>query len=136
MRTHEATYEAFINGRLGKDEWTHEAHLVTCWMALQTRTPAEALSHLRNSIKAHNCGIGIENTATSGYHETMTVYYVTAINALGADSLEDLFDEPSVGRKAPLEHWTNDCLMSEEARAEWLELDLAPLPWTPVRDTT
>ena len=66
----------------------------------------------------------------------MTVYYVTAINALGADSLEDLFDEPSVGRKAPLEHWTNDCLMSEEARAEWLELDLAPLPWTPVRDTT
>ena len=50
MRSHEETYEAFINGTLGKDDWTHEAHLVTCWMALRDRTAAEALAHLRQSI--------------------------------------------------------------------------------------
>ena len=98
MRSHEETYEAFINGELGKDEWTHEAHLVTCWMALRTRTAADALAHLRESIQAHNCGIGIQNTAASGYHETMTAYYVTAIDELDADSPEALFDEPSVDR--------------------------------------
>ena len=134
MRTHEETYEAFINGKLGKNEWTHEAHLVTCWMALRTRTAAEALTHLRDSITAHNCGIGIQNTAASGYHETMTVYYVTAIHAIDASSPDELFGELSVGRSAPLKHWSKDRLMSEEARANWLEPDLAPLPWSPVRD--
>ena len=135
MASHEATYRAFIDGKLGKDEWTHEAHLITCWMALRTRSAAEALTHLRDSITEHNCGIGIQNTAASGYHETMTVYYVTAIDALGADSPEALFDEPSVSRDATMNHWTKDRLMSPEARAAWLEPDIAPLPWTPVRDS-
>lgn len=134
MRSHEETYEAFINGELGKDEWTHEAHLVTCWMALRTRTAADALAHLRESIQAHNCGIGIQNTAASGYHETMTAYYVTAIDELDADSPEALFDEPSVDREAMLKHWTKDALMSAEARAAWLEPDIAPLPWAVVSD--
>ena len=132
MASHEATYRAFIDGKLGKDEWTHEAHLITCWMALRDRTAAEALAHLRESIQEHNCGIGIQNTAASGYHETLTVYYVTAIDALGTDSPEELLDEPSVNRTAPLEHWTKDRLMSPEARANFLEPDIAPLPWTPV----
>ena len=135
-RSHEETYEAFINGKLALDEWTHEAHLITCWMALRDRTAAEALAHLRESITAHNCGIGIQNTAASGYHETLTVYYVTAIDALGADSPEALFDEPSVNRTAPLEHWTKDGLMSPEARANFLEPDIARLPWTPVSDAS
>ena len=134
MRSHEATYEAFINGKLGKDEWTHEAHLVTCWMALRTRTAAEALSHLRDSIQAHNCGIGIRNTAASGYHETLTVYYVTAIDALDASSPEELFDAPEVSRTAPLHHWDKDRLMSPEARTGWLEPELAPVPWPVVHD--
>lgn len=135
MRTHVETYEAFINGRLGKDEWTHEAHLITGWMALQQMSPDEALAHLRDSIKAHNCGIGIQNTEYSGYHETLTVYYVTAIAAAAAESPEALFDDPTTTSTAPLAFWTKDRLMSVEARLEWLEPDVAALPWSPVGQT-
>jgi len=134
MASHVETYEAFIEGRLGKDEWTHEAHLITSWMALQTRTPGEALAHLRESITTHNCGVAIENTEYSGYHETLTVYYVTAVDSVGATTPEELFEHPDTNRSAALRFWTKERLMSSRARLEWVEPDLAALPWTRADD--
>lgn len=130
LATHLDTFDRFINGRLGADEWTHEAHLVTCWVALRDRTPAEALPFLRASIQAHNCGIGTPNTDTEGYHETLTAYYVTAVAEADADGPEDLFEVPTCGRKAPLNHWTRDVLFSVAARRTYVEPDLTPLPWS------
>ena len=132
MRTNEETYNAFINGKLSKGEWTHEAHLVTGWMALQKMSATDALSHLRDSIKAHNCGIGIQNTDHSGYHETLTVYYVTAIAATDAASPDELFDDPTLSSTAPLTFWNKDTLMSVEARLGWMAPDREALPWDPV----
>jgi len=129
-RTHEQTFDDFINGRLSKDEWTHEAHLVTCWMTLQDRTPAEALPFLRDSIKTHNCGVGTANTAYSGYHETLTVYYIAAVFEADAPNPEALFDEPTCDRKAALRHWHQETLFTPEARARWVGPDVAPLPWS------
>lgn len=120
QRSHVEVYDDFINGRLGKDEWTHEAHLITCWMALQTRSVDEAVSHLRESITTHNCGVGTANTAYSGYHETLTVYYVNAVDAVGAAIPEALFDEPTCSREAPLDHWDKETLFSPEARLNWV----------------
>lgn len=126
-RSHFEIYDDFINGRLGKDEWTHEAHLITCWMALKTRSVDEAISHLRDSIKAHNCGIGTANTEYSGYHETLTVYYVNAVDAVGASTPEELFDEPTCNRTAPLKHWDKETLFTPEARLNYLAPNLAAL---------
>lgn len=134
MASNGEIYEAFIEGRLGKDEWTHEAHLITSWTALQTRTPGEALAHLRESITAHNCGVGTQNTAYSGYHETLTVYYVTAVDSVGAATPEELFEHPDTDRGAPLRFWTKDLLMSSQARLQWVEPDLGPLPWARADD--
>lgn len=122
-------FDAFINGRLSKGEWTHEAHLVTCWVALRDRTPREALGFLRASIKAHNCGIGISNTQSSGYHESLTVFYVGAVHQAAAPSLDALFAAPGCSRTAPLEFWTKETLWSVDARMQWLPPELAPLPW-------
>jgi len=122
-------FDAFVNGRLAKDEWTHEAHLIACWVALRDRTPSQTLSFLRDAIRSHNCGVGTENSATSGYHETLTVYYVTAVSIADADSLDELFETPTCSRTAPLDHWSRDALFSSEARLDWLAPDQAPLPW-------
>jgi len=134
IEIHERTFDAFINGRLSKGEWTHEAHLVTCWMTLQTRAPNEALEFLRNAITTHNCGIGIENTAYSGYHETLTVYYVTAVAkamAAGqAERPEDLYNHHWTDRSAPGRYWSKALLFSIEARTDWVEPDLTALPWS------
>ena len=127
-------FDDFVNGRLAKDAWTHEAHLITCWVALKERTPAETLAFLREAIQTHNCGIGIRNTDTSGYHETLTVYYVTAVAEAAADSLDELYEVPTCGRKAPLEYWSREVLFGTEARLGWAAPDLAPLPWQPQFD--
>jgi len=127
-RTHVEMYDDFINGRLGKDEWTHEAHLIACWMTLKGRTVDEAIEHLRESITAHNCGVGTANTEYSGYHHTITVYYVTAIAALNAATPEDLFNEETCNREAPLRHWDRDTLFSPKARLSYVDPTLARLP--------
>lgn len=127
-----AMFDAFINGRLSKDEWTHEAHLTTCWVALQGRTPQDALSMLRGSIRTHNCGVGTPNTDTTGYHESLTVYYVTAISQISHLPSANTLASPDCTRVAPLQYWTKDCLMSTEARMAWVAPDVSPLPWTPV----
>lgn len=130
-----AVFDDFVNGRLPKDAWTHEAHLITCWVALQDRTPAETLAFLRDAIQTHNCGIGIRNTDTSGYHETLTVYYVTAVTQAAPPTIEELFEIPSCGRKAALDHWSRGVLFGAEARVGWVEPDIAALPWEPQFDT-
>jgi hypothetical protein len=129
-----AVFDDFVNGRLPKDAWTHEAHLITCWVALQDRTPAETLAFLRDAIQTHNCGIGIRNTDTSGYHETLTVYYVTAVAHAAAPSIEELFEIPSCGRKAALDHWSRGALFGVEARVGWVDPDISALPWEPEFD--
>ena len=122
-------FDRFVNGRLGIEEWTHEAHLITCWVALQRRTPGETLAFLRQAIQEHNCGVGITNDDESGYHETLTVYYVTAVHNADAPTPEALYDVPTCGRKAALDYWSRDVLFSVEARRGWVEPNLGPLPW-------
>lgn len=128
----DAMFDAFVNGRLPRDAWTHEAHLITCWVALQDRTPQQTLRFLRDAIQTHNCGIGIRNTETSGYHETLTVYYITAMANSSATTLEAVMKEPGCGRDAPLEHWSRELLFGTRARLGWVAPDLAPLPWEPI----
>lgn len=129
-------FEAFVEGRLSKDEWTHEAHLITCVVTLADRNPAQAVEFLRHAIQTHNCGIGIANTETSGYHETLTCYYVTAVAEATVDhpgSIEDrvvaALANDLCDRKAPLKFWSNDRLFSVPARLGWVEPDLASPPW-------
>lgn len=137
IKTPEQTFDEFVNGRLAKGEWTHEAHLVTAWVALRDRTAVETLGFLRDAIQEHNCGIGIQNTAAMGYHETLTRYYVTAVAQAidsGVADLDSLLAEPSCGRTAALDHWTSEVLFSSEARLGWVEPDKAPTPWPIVSD--
>lgn len=62
----------FIDLSLPKENWTHYAHLrVGLWHAM--RYPrAESLDLLRARISAFNQAKGGENTASAGYHETIT----------------------------------------------------------------
>ncbi len=133
-RTPSQAFDAFVSGTLAKGDWTHEAHLITCWVALQSRTPGQTLTFLRKAITDHNCGLGIENSATSGYHETLTAYYVNAVAGAGAATVEDVFDHPSCSRTAPLQHWSKEVLFSARARSAWVEPDLLSLGFQPATD--
>ena len=62
-----------------KAEWTHHAHLrVGLWHLLHY-PPGEALDRLRDGIRLYNLATGGANTDTSGYHESITRFYVWVI---------------------------------------------------------
>ena len=117
--------------------WTHEAHLaVGVWHVLHF-TPEEACTELRGGIRRYNVACGIDNTESSGYHETVTLFYVRIIQdylrtVAPSASLDELvnglIDSPYGSRNTPLEFYSRERLFSVEARREWREPDLKPLP--------
>ncbi|MEM9746858.1 MAG: hypothetical protein AAF945_09205 [Actinomycetota bacterium] len=119
---------AFWDLTLPKPEWTHEAHLAVCWVTLRTHSPDAALALIRPGIRRYNASVGTIDTDTSGYHETLTRYFVATVADIAAPTFQALVTDERVGRAGPLRHWSRDRLVSGAARRGWLEPDLAPVP--------
>ena len=126
----------FIARTLPKSEWTHQAHLrVGLWHALQY-PDAVALELLRGRISAYNEATGVANSAQSGYHETITRFYVHVIRvfvrsvdlSVPIDQLAQTLIGQWGDKNLPLRHYSPHRLFSAEARRAWIEPDLAPLP--------
>jgi hypothetical protein len=126
---------AFCDCTLPKAEWTHHAHLrVGLWHLLRY-PPGEALERLRDGIRRYNVACGVANTGTSGYHESITRFYVWVIarflDAAGrtrpADELAEELVWQCGDKGLPLRYWSKERLLSAEARLGWLEPDLRPL---------
>ena len=92
----------------------------------------EALSALRHHIRRYNDATGIGNTSTSGYHETITRFYVfqlyayvmrTATPRNPVQLLHGLAAEPMSQKDFVLRHYSRERLMSGKARREWVAPD-------------
>ena len=118
----------FFDRTLPKARWTHEAHLIVCHFVVAKVGPAAAVPVLRSAIKAYNEAVGTPNTEVSGYHETLTQYYVGAVDYVAAD-ISTVFSAAETQRQAPLRNWSSGSLFSPEARRIWMPPDLLPLPW-------
>ena len=126
----------FIACRLTREEWTHLAHLrVGAWHVHHSGADA-ALASLSERIRKLNEHHGTPNTATSGYHETITIAYVRLIDAFlagfGADiALSARVEALTSGRLAVknllLDFWSREALFSERARSTWVPPDRAEL---------
>lgn len=112
---------------LPKSRWTHEGHLLACVSLVRRHGAADALAILRAAIPPYNESTGVANTPTSGYHDTITVYYVWAVDRLltAGISPADILHHPLVEREAPLAWWDRETLMSPAARAWFVEPTLA-----------
>ena len=117
-------------------EWTHEAHLaVGAWHVDRYGSDA-ALARLRVGIRALNESFGNRNTASDGYHETITAAYVHLLSdflgrcpaGLPLEARVVLLLRSPLARKdVLLRYYSEGLLMSARARAEWAEPDLRPL---------
>jgi NTE family protein len=117
-------------------EWTHVAHLAVGAWHVDRYGADDALLRLRDGIRRLNVSLGGTNTPTSGYHETITAAYVRLITAfleacpsgLPLDArVKRLLASPLAGRNMLFTFYSRDRLLSTEARAAWVEPDLAPL---------
>lgn len=124
-----------IERTLPKSEWTHLAHLrAGLWHVVEFGT-ITALELLRRRISEYNESVGTANTDTSGYHETITRFYVTVIDrflagadrSLDLDALADQLIATYGDRRLPLHHYSESRLFSPVARRSWVEPDLRPL---------
>jgi hypothetical protein len=131
---------AFQECSLPRSQWNHTAHLTVGLWYLFYDSEQEAIDAVRNGIKHYNSAQGIETTRNSGYHETLTLFWlgiirrylaeesrnrsmVSLVNGLiakYADSPGDSF----ASRTLPFRYYTRDRLMSWEARNNWVEPDI------------
>ena len=126
----DAFLAAFRDGTLPREMWTHEAHLIVAWATLHELGDADATCALLiEQIRSYN---RCDTTAASvvDCHQTLTRYYVLAIDALRPSTLSDVLLARSCSRLAPSRHWSPRALASAEARTGWVEPDRAPLPWS------
>ena len=86
---HVATPEAletflarFETGTLPKSEWTHGAHVAAAASYLHGSNFEAVLPLMRARIRFFNEAVGGENTDTSGYHETLTCFWLLVIAEL------------------------------------------------------
>jgi hypothetical protein len=128
--------EAFIRDfeacRLSKSRWTHQAHLVVGLWYLTHHSPADALSIVRQRIRAYNEAVGTINSDSSGYHETLTRIFLHGIAGHIAvhrtesllSSLALLLQSPLAHKDWPLSFYSRERLFSPAARQGWLSPDL------------
>jgi hypothetical protein len=126
---------AFEAGTLARAEWDHRAHLSYALVMLLLHGPREGSARIRKGILHYAAVQGIEQTPTSGYHESITRFYAWVVQRFieGADCtlplhvLADQLWARYGDRDLPFRYYSRERLMSWEARTGWLEPDLQPL---------
>ena len=91
---------------------------------------------LRAGITRLNESNGVVNSATSGYHVTVTRAYVGLVSDFAArdadktpaERVTALLADPLADRHALLRFYSRPLLESSASRLDWVEPDLAPLP--------
>lgn len=124
--------EGFKDRTLPSGEWTHEAHLVTALWAHMNFTADEAVCFLRAGIITYNEASGGHNTATEGYHETMTLFWCRVVESFVRSHpdmtllhlCQAFLKSEWASRDVPLQYYSKERLFSTKARAMWLEPDL------------
>jgi hypothetical protein len=126
--------QQFISCTLPKEQWTHEAHLITCVWHLQHYTQLETICLLRSRIIAYNLSVGGQNTTSGGYHETLTQFYIKVIdkflteneNVLHSfnDNCKMLLHSKLADREYTLMYYSKELLFSLTCRATWVEPNL------------
>ena len=126
----------FEQGTLAKSEWTHGAHVAAAAYYLFDSDFATVLPLMRARISAFNLSVGGANTATSGYHETLTHFWLLIVAELlrqrqPASRLEAAQQAVAVFGHARTLHtlyYSGDVVKDSAARRQWRQPDLLPLP--------
>jgi hypothetical protein len=128
---------AFEDGSFPKEQWNHAAHLRVAGCYLTRYAPEEALVRMRKGVRRYNEATGGQNTDDSGYHETLTCFWMAIAGAFltgRPDSeppnrkIQALVDRFAPRRDLFRDYYSFDVVKSREARLGWVAPDLTLLP--------
>jgi len=133
----EAVARGLIDRTLPKSQWTHAAHFAAALWLMQSDA-YDAFRDMPGMIRSYNEATGTPNSATEGYHETITQGSLRAArHFLGhTPAGQSLFETVNAVIASELgdpdwllAYWSRDRLFSAAARAAWVGPDLEPLPY-------
>ena len=132
----DAALDAFIAawraGTLPKPAWTHAAHVAVCAYHAWAGVPLDTVfAAMKTGIIAYNEAVGTANTATSGYHETLTRFWAgvvvahleTASAATRLDAVRSAVHAFGQARDLHAMHYRFDVVRDPTARAIWIAPD-------------
>ncbi len=117
---------------LPKSNWNHTAHLTIAMWYVSMYSEAEAILSIRTGIQHYNHCNAIATTISSGYHETLTLFWITiarrflasnpntSVLALINNFILIYGEQKSIFR----EYYSERLIMSWEARQTWVAPDL------------
>jgi len=129
--------ECFERGTWPKPDWNHAAHIAVAGCYLSSYSHEEAADRARRGIRHYNQRTGTINGDHSGYHETLTLFWLAVVKAwmcnfasgtTRIDGLRMLVAEFAPPRDLFREYYTFDVVRSVEARRSWVPPDVKPLP--------
>jgi hypothetical protein len=122
----------FEIGDLPHAQWNHAAHLTVAFWYLSRLDMAQATERIRSGILHYNDCQGTANTDHSGYHETLTRFWIGVVvkflreadpGQSGLDGVNQLV-ETYAGRSGLWrEYYGFDLIRSVESRRRWIEPD-------------
>jgi len=126
----------FESCTLDKSEWTHGAHVAAAAWYLHVSSYDTVLPLIRTRIRAFNESVGGQNTPTSGYHETLTRFWLRIVaHLLLTHQPATRFEAAQLavatyGEQRALHNawYSGDVVKDTAARLNWREPDLQPLP--------
>jgi len=131
----EAFLRRFESGDFTAEEWHHREHLKAAYLYLLRLPYDAALDRMRAGLKALNGAQDVPETPDRGYHETLTQGWMRLVHCAlcesgPAESADAFLDQHTqlLAKRALLFFYSRDRIISWEAKANFLEPDLAPLP--------
>lgn len=123
--------EKFSNQTLPKSEWIHDTHCIVALWYLSTYEYYDAVCRLKSGIIALNNAQKTQNTGSSGYHETITLFWSTVLEIYRGMNkqagLEELvngfFQSPLAHKDVPFEFYDKDYLLSTKLRCRYYPPD-------------
>jgi hypothetical protein len=124
---------AFEDGSLAPSQFNHHAHLTVALWYLARLPFDEAAATMRSNIQ----GFAARHQHSQLYHETITMFWIRLLrHVLDTAGPNTPFPEvvhqalATFGSMQPFfRHYTQERAFSPEARQQWVEPDLAPLPF-------
>ncbi len=125
----------FEGAELTPEEWHHREHIRLAYLYLVQCSFGEALDRMRRGLKRLNTAQNVPDTLERGYHETLTRGWMQLVQAelqqhgpaANSDAFLDAHCHLSA-RRALYFFYSRARLRSAEAKRDFIEPDLAPLP--------
>ena len=121
----------FLRGWPDDQHFGHYEHLRAAWLVIDRHDPELAAEIVGGRLRAMAVAKGVAPL----YNETMTRFWIRLI-AHVRDTLSPTSIDAAIKRVPMLldknlaqKHWSRTLMFGPEARATWVEPDLAPLPF-------